>query len=126
MLSSIQWDTLVVDEGHRLKNDASKLFAALMRVKAQHKLLLTGTPLQNNLDELFNLMMFLTKNSRSQRFPSRDEFERQTARTDVQVSRCSAPRTPLSRSSTRTCLRRMAAARLRHGWLRQQPPQILV
>ena len=97
MLSSIEWDTLVVDEGHRLKNDASKLFAALMRVKAQHKLLLTGTPLQNNLDELFNLMTFITKNSRSQRFPSRDEFERQTAGTDVQVSRCSAPSTFLLR-----------------------------
>jgi SNF2 family DNA or RNA helicase len=45
-LGAVDWDTLVVDEGHRLKNDASKLFLSLLRLRCQHKVLLTGTPLQ--------------------------------------------------------------------------------
>jgi len=61
ILTRFNWDTLVVDEGHRLKNDKSSLFGALARLRTTNKVLLTGTPLQNNLDELFNLMSFLTK-----------------------------------------------------------------
>ncbi|ORZ31082.1 SNF2 family N-terminal domain-domain-containing protein [Catenaria anguillulae PL171] len=58
-LKRVHWDLLVVDEGHRLKNDESKLFKHLMELTFDHKILLTGTPLQNNLRELFNLMSFL-------------------------------------------------------------------
>jgi hypothetical protein len=53
------WDVLVVDEGHRLKNAASKLSAALGAVSATMRLLLTGTPLQNNLQELWALLDFV-------------------------------------------------------------------
>uniref|UniRef100_A0A3Q3WNK6 Uncharacterized protein n=1 Tax=Mola mola TaxID=94237 RepID=A0A3Q3WNK6_MOLML len=55
-LKSIDWACLVVDEAHRLKNNQSKVLTA------DHKLLLTGTPLQNNLEELFHLLNFLTPN----------------------------------------------------------------
>ncbi|KAI9216655.1 SNF2 family N-terminal domain-containing protein, partial [Blastocladiella britannica] len=55
----VRWDCLIVDEGHRLKNDESKLFLHLKELSFDHKILLTGTPLQNNLRELFNLMNFL-------------------------------------------------------------------
>ena len=44
-----RWGYLVVDEAHRLKNRASVLFDSLGRVGARRRLLLTGTPLQNNL-----------------------------------------------------------------------------
>ncbi|KAJ8354953.1 hypothetical protein SKAU_G00225200 [Synaphobranchus kaupii] len=60
ILGSIQWDCLVVDEAHRLKNNQSKFFRVLNNYPLQHKLLLTGTPLQNNLEELFHLLNFLT------------------------------------------------------------------
>ncbi|KAI9141409.1 P-loop containing nucleoside triphosphate hydrolase protein, partial [Paraphysoderma sedebokerense] len=53
------WDVLIVDEGHRLKNDASKLFDSLQQMNIKHRVLLTGTPLQNNVRELFNIMHFL-------------------------------------------------------------------
>ncbi|XP_011605021.2 chromodomain-helicase-DNA-binding protein 3 isoform X5 [Takifugu rubripes] len=61
-LKSIEWACLVVDEAHRLKNNQSKFFRRLNDYKIDHKLLLTGTPLQNNLEELFHLLNFLTPN----------------------------------------------------------------
>ncbi|XP_061822871.1 chromodomain-helicase-DNA-binding protein 4a isoform X5 [Nerophis lumbriciformis] len=60
ILGSIDWACLVVDEAHRLKNNQSKFFRILNNYPLQHKLLLTGTPLQNNLEELFHLLNFLT------------------------------------------------------------------
>ncbi|XP_059574600.1 chromodomain-helicase-DNA-binding protein 3 isoform X3 [Alligator mississippiensis] len=59
-LGSVRWACLVVDEAHRLKNNQSKFFRVLNGYKIDHKLLLTGTPLQNNLEELFHLLNFLT------------------------------------------------------------------
>lgn len=59
MLRSVSWGGLIVDEGQRLKNDKSQLYTALRGVKAPFRLLMTGTPLQNNARELFNLLHFL-------------------------------------------------------------------
>merc|ERR1712045_291329 len=53
---------LVVDEAHRLKNAQSKFFRILSSYCLNYKMLLTGTPLQNNLEELFYLLNFLTPN----------------------------------------------------------------
>uniref|UniRef100_A0A8C1GN62 Chromodomain helicase DNA binding protein 5 n=1 Tax=Cyprinus carpio TaxID=7962 RepID=A0A8C1GN62_CYPCA len=60
VLGSIAWACLVVDEAHRLKNNQSKFFRILNGYRIYYKLLLTGTPLQNNLEELFHLLNFLT------------------------------------------------------------------
>ncbi|UYV68737.1 CHD5 [Cordylochernes scorpioides] len=59
-LGSVEWQVLVVDEAHRLKNNQSKFFKVLNSYRINYKLLLTGTPLQNNLEELFHLLNFLT------------------------------------------------------------------
>ncbi|PWY88516.1 hypothetical protein BO70DRAFT_359973 [Aspergillus heteromorphus CBS 117.55] len=58
VLSKVPWAGLVVDEGQRLKNDKSQLYEALSRLRFPFKVLLTGTPLQNNIRELFNLLQF--------------------------------------------------------------------
>ncbi|XP_018571409.1 chromodomain-helicase-DNA-binding protein Mi-2 homolog isoform X1 [Anoplophora glabripennis] len=58
-LGSIDWAVLVVDEAHRLKSNQSKFFKILNSYNITYKLLLTGTPLQNNLEELFHLLNFL-------------------------------------------------------------------
>lgn len=55
----VHWAGLVVDEGQRLKSDKNILYSSLNALKAPFKLLLTGTPLQNNARELFNLLQFL-------------------------------------------------------------------
>uniref|UniRef100_A0A914Y2P9 Helicase ATP-binding domain-containing protein n=2 Tax=Panagrolaimus superbus TaxID=310955 RepID=A0A914Y2P9_9BILA len=60
ILSSIPWEALVVDEAHRLKNNQSLFFRTLSEFKINYRLLLTGTPLQNNLEELFHLLNFLS------------------------------------------------------------------
>ncbi|KAL3523073.1 hypothetical protein ACH5RR_015907, partial [Cinchona calisaya] len=70
-LRGVPWEVLVVDEGHRLKNARSKLFAMLNTFSFQHRVLLTGTPLQNNLSEMYNLLNFLQPAS----FPSLSSFE---------------------------------------------------
>ena len=59
-LGSVHWEVLVVDEAHRLKNSSSKFFRFLSNYSINYKMLLTGTPLQNNLEELFYLLNFLT------------------------------------------------------------------
>lgn len=53
------WECLVVDEGQRLKNENSMLFLKLNELVIENRVLLTGTPLQNNIRELFSLMNFL-------------------------------------------------------------------
>ena len=62
---------IVVDEAHRLKNENSILSVELRKLKSRNRLLLTGTPLQNNLHELWALLNFLLPNM----FSDADEFD---------------------------------------------------
>ncbi|XP_028759801.1 chromatin structure-remodeling complex protein SYD isoform X2 [Neltuma alba] len=61
-LSKIHWHYVIIDEGHRIKNASCKLNADLKHYQSSHRLLLTGTPLQNNLEELWALLNFLLPN----------------------------------------------------------------
>ena len=58
-LSSIDWDYVVVDEAQNIKNDAAKQTQAIKKLNAQHKIALTGTPVENRLSELWSIMEFL-------------------------------------------------------------------
>lgn len=53
------WRYLVIDEAHRIKNEKSKLSEIVREFRTTNRLLLTGTPLQNNLHELWALLNFL-------------------------------------------------------------------
>eukprot|EP01066_Platyproteum_vivax_P008770 Platyproteum_vivax@DN3762_c0_g1_i1.p1 len=72
VLSYPRWQYIVVDEGHRMKNHKSKFHIALADFNSSHRLLLTGTPLQNNLTELWSLLNFLLP----QIFKDAADFER--------------------------------------------------
>ena len=70
-LAAVKWEILVVDEAHRLKNHNSKLANNLReRFEFKHSLLLTGTPIQNNMQELWTLLHFVDPD----RFESMDHF----------------------------------------------------
>ncbi|KAK7739248.1 swr1 complex component [Diatrype stigma] len=54
-----QWHCMILDEAHNIKNFKSKRWQTLLTFNTQARLLLTGTPLQNNLTELWSLLFFL-------------------------------------------------------------------
>lgn len=58
-LSKISWNYCILDEGHIIKNAKSKLSKAVKLLKANHRLILSGTPIQNNALELWSLFDFL-------------------------------------------------------------------
>ncbi|RHZ60218.1 chromatin-remodeling ATPase CHD1 [Aspergillus thermomutatus] len=58
-LSQFKWQFMAVDEAHRLKNRDSQLYQKLLEFRSPSRLLITGTPIQNNLAELSALMDFL-------------------------------------------------------------------
>ena len=53
-------DLFVMDEAHRIKNDGATLSKALARVATRKRVLLTGTPLQNNLVEYYHMVDFVS------------------------------------------------------------------
>src|SRR5262249_31841046 len=57
-LRTLPWYFMAVDEAHQLKNRESKRFKELCQFKPRYKLLLSGTPLHNNLEELWSLLHF--------------------------------------------------------------------
>jgi len=61
-----KWAGLIVDEGQRLKNEDSLLYRALSDMRFPCRILLTGTPLQNNKRELFNLLQFIDPDNDAQ------------------------------------------------------------
>lgn len=54
-----QWNYVVLDEGHIIRNPSTKVTIALKAIRAEHRLLLSGTPIQNSIIELWSLMDFL-------------------------------------------------------------------
>uniref|UniRef100_A0A4W3JES4 SNF2 related chromatin remodeling ATPase 1 n=1 Tax=Callorhinchus milii TaxID=7868 RepID=A0A4W3JES4_CALMI len=71
VFKKFNWRYLVIDEAHRIKNEKSKLSEIVREFKSTNRLLLTGTPLQNNLHELWALLNFLLPDV----FNSADDFD---------------------------------------------------
>lgn len=85
-LKKIPWRVCVIDEAHRLKNRNCKLLVnGLLAFRMEHRVLLTGTPLQNNIEELFSLLNFL----HPQQFDNSATFLEQfgSCQTDEQVQK---------------------------------------
>jgi chromodomain-helicase-DNA-binding protein 7 len=66
----IPWQFCIIDEAHRLKNKNARMLAMLKQLPLRRYALLTGTPLQNNTEELWTLLNFLEPDT----FPSIDAF----------------------------------------------------
>eukprot|EP00347_Sterkiella_histriomuscorum_P014308 403361369 len=74
---SIDWRAIIIDEGQRLKSNESKLFRLASTLQTEWRLLLSGTPLQNNIGELFNLLEYLDPSKFNQKF--RDDFQKKNS-----------------------------------------------
>lgn len=55
LLHTIEWDRIIFDEAHHLRNSDTISYIAACRIKATHKWLVTGTPLQNSVNDLYSL-----------------------------------------------------------------------
>ena len=58
-IEKYNWNYVVLDEGHLIKNPKAKISQAVKRLPSNHRLILTGTPIQNNVLELWSLFDFL-------------------------------------------------------------------
>lgn len=80
-LNKHAWEYIIIDEAHRIKNEESSLAQIIRVFQSRNRLLITGTPLQNNLHELWALLNFLLPDvfgdseAFDQWFQSRDETE---------------------------------------------------
>ncbi|XP_028649461.1 chromodomain-helicase-DNA-binding protein 8 [Erpetoichthys calabaricus] len=92
-LREIEWRCVIIDEAHRLKNRNCKLLDSLRHMDLEHKILLTGTPLQNTVEELFSLLHFLEPSQ----FPSESEFLKDFGdlKTEEQVQKLQAILKPM-------------------------------
>ncbi|XP_051510928.1 chromodomain-helicase-DNA-binding protein 9-like isoform X2 [Myxocyprinus asiaticus] len=92
-LNAIDWRCVIIDEAHRLKNKNCKLLEGFKLMSLEHKVLLTGTPLQNTVEELFSLLHFLEPT----RFPSENTFMQEFGdlKTEEQVQKLQAILKPM-------------------------------
>lgn len=69
------WTAVIIDEGHRLKNERSQFSEKLRAVTCLSKVILTGTPLQNNLRELWAMLFYLSPDIFSSSQPFEEGFD---------------------------------------------------
>ena len=70
-LMKFNWEYIIIDEAHKIKNEDSQTSKRVRQLKSKQRLLLTGTPLQNNIHELWSLLNFLLPEI----FGSSDDFD---------------------------------------------------
>ncbi|KAK8737028.1 hypothetical protein OTU49_004766 [Cherax quadricarinatus] len=92
-LKEIHWRCCIIDEAHRLKNRNCKLLEGLRLMFLEHRVLLSGTPLQNNVTELFSLLNFLEPTQ----FSSQESFLQEfgNLQTEDQVNKLQALLKPM-------------------------------
>ena len=76
VLHSGEVGLVLCDEGHRLKNSENQTYQALMGLKAKRRVLLSGTPIQNDLLEYFSLVQFVNEGLLGTAAEFRKRFER--------------------------------------------------
>lgn len=75
-LLSIEWLAVILDEGQQIKNPDSQAAQAARRLEARHRLVLTGTPIENRLLDVWSLMAFAMPGILGSRKYFRDRFDR--------------------------------------------------
>eukprot|EP00884_Botryococcus_braunii_P002023 jgi/Botrbrau1/11821/Bobra.0224s0018.1 len=118
--SKIKWEYIIVDEGHRLKNVDCKLVKELKKFKSRHRLLLTGTPLQNDIKELWALLNFLMPNL----FDSGGDFKEWFA-PDLEGTSLDVEETMLITTRLHQVLRPFMLRRLKEHVMKELPEKVI-
>ncbi|MFO8073453.1 MAG: DEAD/DEAH box helicase [Polyangia bacterium] len=100
-LQAVPWHTVVLDEAQAIKNTATRRSQAAMKLKADFRLIMTGTPLENHLGELWNLFDFINPGL----LGSLDSFQTRFA-LPIERDRCRETRRRLKRLIQPFILRR--------------------
>ncbi len=116
-LQRVQWYYIYIDEAHRIKNEASLLSTVVRTFPSKRRLLITGTPLQNNLHELWALLNYLLPNE----FPSAVDFENWF---DVTKSDGGSEEKKIIIKRLHTILRPFLLRRLKQDVEKDLPPKI--
>jgi SNF2 family DNA or RNA helicase len=116
--ASARWDWLICDEGHKLKNPNMQLVGKISSLPAARRMLLTGTPVQNNLGELWALFNFVTPGLLGDAHSFREEFDKPISRGQ---SREASARERETGAATAAALRR----RIAPAFLRREKAGVL-
>ncbi|BFZ54456.1 chromatin remodeling complex Adenosinetriphosphatase [Savitreella phatthalungensis] len=84
-LKKFAWEYIIIDEAHRIKNEESLLSQVIRLFNSRNRLLITGTPLQNNMHELWALLNFLLPDVFSSSEAFDNWFEQQEGQEDVVI-----------------------------------------
>ena len=117
LLSQIPWLYVIVDEGHNIKNPDAKRTKAVKAIQGQHKLALTGTPIQNKLEELWSLFDFAMPGFLGTRKVFRDRYGR-----DDQIEWDAVMQGP---GNLKDRIRPFVLRRLKENLAQDLPPKIL-
>lgn len=83
IFAKIQWRYLVLDEAHKLKNSKGKLYQKMEALEFEYCVMLTGTPIQNRIDELWSLLHFLFPNKFDDLEGFKEKYENPTSSKQV-------------------------------------------
>lgn len=61
-LSKIEYDILVLDESQKIKNQTTQIFEAIKKIKRKFSIIMTGTPIENSLNDLWNMLFVINEN----------------------------------------------------------------
>jgi SWI/SNF-related matrix-associated actin-dependent regulator of chromatin subfamily A member 5 len=116
-LVDFRWTYLIVDEAQKIKNEMSSLAQRLRELKSDHRLLLTGTPLQNNLHELWSLLNFLLPNlfSNSADFDAWFNLGAEEGMTDAEVEKKNVKMVQMLHRVLRPFILRRTKSEVEHG-----------
>lgn len=113
LLAAVDWHTVIIDEAQAIKNAATKRAKAAFKLKADFRVITTGTPIENNLGELHSLFQFINPGL----LASREKFHRRFADPIQKTGNASARRW-LKKLISPFILRR-----LKHDVLEDLPPR---
>lgn len=86
IFSKIEWDFIILDEAHHIKNNRTRTSQVLAGLKSNHKVILTGTPIENSLWDLWSLMQFINPGMLGNKAFFKQNFIHPIHRHDAQAS----------------------------------------